>query len=171
MRKCSEEKNSYNILEETFLEIFERYNNDIFPHKESEKDPFLSIIKDYSEKEISEKSLNLIADKIFYLYLREFYQETNKDYFHFMMKFVMMFRQCLNKIKSKESYEAADTANYFTQKNNTETLPDFCNEFIMEFMEPKEYFGMDINELIEITQHLCHWLYINNYTTSRLTLA
>jgi hypothetical protein len=170
LRQAGEEKNPYSLLEENFLDIFEKYNEDIFLHKDFEKDPFLNLIKNNENNE-TEKDKILNADDIFYFYLKEFYIETNKEYLHFMMKFVVMFRQCLNKIKDKESFSTPDPENYFTQKNNTEGLPDFCNEFIMDFMEPKEYFGMDVNELIEITQHLCHWLYSKQYTTSRLTLA
>jgi hypothetical protein len=152
------------------LDIFKKYNDDIFLNKDNEKDPFFTLIKNYENNEI-EKDKILNTDDIFYLYLKEFYQETNKEYLHFMMKFIIMFRQSLNKIKDKESFNTADTEKYFTQKNNTEGLPDFCNEFIMDFMEPNEYFGMDINELIEITQHLCYWLHLKQYTASRLTLA
>lgn len=128
------------------------------------------MIKNNENNEI-EKDKILNSDDIFYLYLKEFYPETNKEYLHFMIKFVILFRQCLNKLKDKESFLSADTEKYYTQKNNTEGLPDSCNEFIMDFMEPNEYFGMDINELIEITQHLCYWLHSKQYTSSRLTLA
>lgn len=82
-----------------------------------------------------------------------------------------MFRQCINKIKNPSTYNPPVPAEYYTQHNNSEGLPDLCNDFITDFMEPKEYFGMDTMELIEIIQHLCHWLFIKNYTTSRLTLV
>ena len=140
MRKIGEEKNSFNLLEENFLDIFEKYNDDIFNNKDSEKDQFFNLIKSDENKE-TEKDKILNADDIFYIYLKEFYPQTNKEYLHFLMKFIIMFRQCLNKLKDRDTFLASDTENYFTQKNNLEGLPDYCNEFIMDFMELKEYFG------------------------------
>ena len=51
-----------------------------------------------------------------------------------------------------------------------EGIPESCNDFFLDFMEPKEYFGLNNNELIELTQHFCFWLYLNKYTHSYLTL-
>lgn len=115
------------------------------------------------------------CDTAFLGYVKEFYTQTNYDYFHFLLKFVVMFRQCINKLKRANNGEALDNSldpkNYFTQLNNAEGVPDMCNDFVTEFMEPKDYFGMDTMELIEIIQHFCHWLFLKNYTTSRLTLV
>lgn len=77
-----------------------------------------------------------------------------------------MFRECINKLKKNVD----NLKEEFTQTNNAETVPDTCNEFIIDFMEPNDYYGLDTNELIEAIQHLCYWLYVNNFTTSRLTL-
>jgi len=88
-----------------------------------------------------------------------------------MFKFVIIYRQCINKLKNPSTYNPPDLINYYTQHNNAEGVPDMCNDFVTDFMEPKDYFGMDTMELIEIIQHLCHWLFIKNYTTSRLTLV
>jgi len=110
-------------------------------------------------------------DDIFFSYLKEFYSKTNQEYFHFMFKFIIMFRQCINKLKNYNTFNLPDPINYYSQHQNAEIVPDLCNDFVTEFMEPKDYFGMDTLELIEIIQHLCHWLFINNFTTSRLTLV
>ena len=56
-----------------------------------------------------------------------------------------------------------------------ETLPELCNEFYTEFMESNNFFGIteekEKNELIEIIQHFCIWLFRNEYTKSKLSLA
>lgn len=114
------------------------------------------------------------CDTAFFAYIKEFYPSTNYDYFHFLLKFVVMFRQCINKLKRSDNsdpQQVTDPKNYFTQLNNAEGVPDMCNDFVTEFMEPMDYFGMDTMELIEIIQHFCHWLFLKNYTTSRLTLV
>ena len=55
-----------------------------------------------------------------------------------------------------------------------EGLPDLCNEFYGEFMDPNNFFGLDEpdkNEIIEIIQHFCIWLFKSEYTKSKLSLA
>ena len=109
---------------------------------------------------------DISCDDIFFLYLREASTKTNKDYFHFLFKFTVLFRECINKLKRGEEAGAPD----HTQTANAEQVPDTCNEFITEFMDPNDYYGLETSELIEAIQHLCFWLYVNHYTTSRLTL-
>ena len=50
-----------------------------------------------------------------------------------------------------------------------------CNEFYGEFLEPNNFFGIedsdDQNEIIDIIQHFCIWLFKNDYTKSKLSLA
>ena len=36
------------------------------------------------------------VDSLFYLYLKEFSKQTNQDYFWFMFKFVVLFRESIN---------------------------------------------------------------------------
>lgn len=103
-------------------------------------------------------------DEIFSKYLEEVVKDCNKEYFEFVTKFVILFRECINKIKDDNTEE-------YSIKNNADNVPDNCNEFITDFMEGYDYFGLDINELIEIIQHLCNWLYENKYTTSKLSLV
>lgn len=81
-----------------------------------------------------------------------------------------MFRECINQIRKGDKSESDPTYIPFTQINNAEHVPDSCNEFITEFMDPNDYFGLETNELIEAIQHFCYWLYVNQHTTSRLTL-
>lgn len=89
---------------------------------------------------------------------------TNREYFSFLLKFVTLFRECINHFRpSTDSTE-------FTQTHTADGVPDLCNEFITEFMENNDSFGLDTTEVIEIIQHFCNWLYENKHTTSRLTL-
>ena len=114
------------------------------------------------------KDEKFTCDEIFSFYIREVAQSTNSKYFAFVFKFVLLFRECINSYRGKTGEQNGDVE--FTQVNNAETVPDLCNEFVTDFMENNEYFGLDNNELIEIIQHFCHWLYEKGYTASRLTL-
>lgn len=115
------------------------------------------------------------ADFLFYIYLKEFSKKTNKEYFWFMIKFIVLFRECIN-LKRKgtvekecQNEEGKETMEY-TQIYDAENIPEMCNEFYIEFMEPQNFFGLNQNELIELIQHFCYWLYYNHYTQSQLTL-
>jgi len=115
---------------------------------------------------------DVTGDEVFATYLKEVGGQSNTEYFHFVFKFVVLFRECINRIKkdSIDPLKQTEEKKEYMQVHTAEAAPDTCNEFITEFMEPNDYFGLDTSELIEIIQHLCYWLYANNYTTSRLTL-
>jgi len=104
-------------------------------------------------------------DEIFAKYLEEVSKDCNKEYFEFITKFVILFRECINKHKDD------NTGDEYSIKFNADNVPDMCNEFITDFMEGYDYFGLDTMELIDIIQHLCNWLYENKFTTSKLSLV
>lgn len=122
---------------------------------------------------MNKPSQEVSCDQVFASYLKDVSNKSNKEYFNFIFKFVLLFRECINVVrKAINELDVNDLSagKEFTQINNAENVPDTCNEFISEFMEPHEYFGLDTGELIEVIQHLCFWLYVHNFTTSRLTL-
>lgn len=110
------------------------------------------------------------CDDIKYEYLKDVIQKTNETYFVFIFKFVVLFRECINKFKKTEDNPEQE----YCETHGAESAPDLCNEFIIEFMEVNNYFGINSdenkNEFIEIIQHFCLWLYENGHTSSRLTL-
>ena len=119
-----------------------------------------------SEENIEENLVTCtVMDEIFAKYLVDINKDCNKEYYEFITKFVILFRECINKIKDENPLEEYST------KNNADTVPDSCNEFITDFMEGFDYFGLDTMELIEIIQHFCNWLYENKFTTSKLSLV
>ena len=65
---------------------------DPFPNKECYSDPKLS--------DISSKIQTYSLDELFFLYLNEFANKTNKDYFWFMLKFIILFRECINSLRN-----------------------------------------------------------------------
>lgn len=105
--------NLSDIFRQCHKQLFDKYNN-------VENYPFYKLIIENWEKEIpnieqecfyddNQKSNNgelkkiksPCIDGLFYLYLREFSKKTNKDYFWFIIKFVVLFRECINQ-KKKE---------------------------------------------------------------------
>jgi hypothetical protein len=113
------------------------------------------------------QSYNL--DELFFFYLKEFSEKTNKEYFWFMIKFIILFRECINNLR-KDLLKTEHQNKLYTQIYNAETVPEICNDFFIEFMEPYNFFGLHKLELIELIQHFCYWLYSKQYTQSHLTL-
>lgn len=176
---------NFDILESvsaTFSSMYSLYKDKIFLNNpEIENHNLFKTLKRILQEpknlqeEKDENNLNNLAqpsmsqyrciDEIFAKYLEDIYQECNKEYYEFITKFVILFRECINKLKNDSSGEE------FSTKNNADNVPDMCNEFITDFMEGYDYFGLDTMELIEIIQHLCNWLYESKFTTSKLSLV
>lgn len=111
------------------------------------------------------KNNSPILDDLFFMYLKEVSKKTNKDYFWFINKFIVLFREFINISKNEDEKNKE-----YTQAFGAEGIPEICNDFFLDFMEPKEFFGLNNNELIQLTQHFCFWLYTNKYSHSYLTL-
>ena len=90
-----------------------------------------------------------------------------------MIKFILLFRECYDISKNKEVKN--EDKKPVTNTLTPEGLPDLCNEFYGDFMEPNNFFDIggqeEKDEIIEIIQHFCIWLFKNEYTKSKLSLA
>ena len=75
----------------------------------------------------------------------------------------------IKKDNVKEEYKTA-TEKVFTQLFSAEGISDSFNDFFLDFMNPKKYFGLNESELIELAQHFCFWLFQHRYTHSFLSL-
>ena len=137
------------LVQEVFHFIYEGQNsNKLFSHpKTYEENPILNNL--VKNTEVSTKPKNeKTCDEVFYEYLNDI-------------------------SKTKDSKDEPKKA--VTDTIPPEGLPDLCNEFYGEFMEPNNFFGIDEqdekNEIIEIIQHFCIWLFKNEFTKSKLSLA
>ena len=133
------------------------------------------ILDSLTKKEkITEKPKNeRSCDEVFYEYLSIFKDKANDKYLTLIMKFIILFRECYDISKNKNVNE--ENREQVTNKLTPEGLPDLCNEFYADFLEPNHFFGIneqnDQNEIIDIIQHFCIWLFKNDYTKSKLSLA
>ena len=120
-----------------------------------------------------EEPLNKIhsynLDGIFFFYLKEFYKNVNAEYFWFMIKFIVLFRECINKLRAN-LVKKEKSNKLYSEIYNSENIPEICNDFVLEFMEPYDYFGLNKDELIELIQHFCYWLNLKQYTQLNLSL-
>ena len=178
-------------IKENLINIFRNFKNDLFYKiEEVENYPFYNLIIDNWDKNndfpnecLSDNNkLDNIntpnkynsppLDIIFFIYLKELSTKTNNEYFLFINKFVVLFREFINIFKKdlvKEEYKN-ENAKEYSQLFSAEAIPESCNDFFLEFMQQKQYYGLQENELIELAQHFCFWLYSNKFTHSYLTL-
>ena len=139
---------------------------------EIEHESYLDDSRNKNKNEPLKKIKQPNVDSLFYLYLKEFSNKTNKEYFWFIVKFIVLFREGINILKKDMVTEEVINGDKteFTQIYNAEEIPEVCNDFFLDFMEPKRFFGLNKEELIELIQHFCFWLYTNMYCPSHLTL-
>jgi hypothetical protein len=130
------------------------------------------------------------CDEIFAEYLGFLAKKVNKTYYSKVLKFVLFFRECTNlnsgKLKEESKLMPKDlfplmtgnsdefqtkwgTIQDYCATHNAEQLPDISNEFILEFI-PDNMQDIEIGEVTDLTQHFCHWLFINGYTCAKLSL-
>jgi hypothetical protein len=163
--------NRHQIANEVLASLFtnEKYSNKNIYYKEISSIDDNCILSYQSNKNINSdvSSCNSVMCK----YLDFVYELTNKNYYKFVVMFVVLFRESINvSFKKKKDSENKE----YCEVKNAENVPEQCNEFFSEFLEGNNFFDFDENyknELIEIIQHFCHWLFINNYTKSKLSLA
>ena len=158
------------LIEDVFKFIYQGQNSDkLFSKPKNYKDnPILnniSIGKEISNKDKKEKT----CDDILYEYLSTFKDKTNQNYFSLIIKFIILLREFYNDYKNKEIEEK--DKHEVTDSISAEELPDLCNNFYGDFLETNNFCGLkeEGNEIIEIIQHFCFWLFKNDYTKSKLT--
>ena len=119
---------------------------------------------------------------------------VNSDFYQTMVRYILLYRDCCNQfgwIKKAEAEcrelrmtleeknvqekvaQFRDLINHseFCQLNNGELLPEICNEFVTIYLnDKKEVAGFERPEAIDFTRHLCHWLFINGHTCSKLSM-
>ena len=104
---------------------------------------------------------------------------------------MLLFRKCLNtygwtkkreseallageKIKDASGNELEteeSNAAEFSRVNNAEHAPEVCNEFVTVFLDKYPNTGIDRGDSIDLTRNLCHWIYTNGHTCSKLSMV
>ena len=168
--------------------MFIRYRNDLFEEVENiEKNTFYNLFKENWEKKetnLENKSYSsmmncspdlLIVNKppidcIFFQYIKYISNIIEKDYVVFIIKFIIIFRQYLNKEKQGliNSEHINEKKKEYTQIYDASVIPDFFNDFLMDFMENRNYFNLDKDELVKIIEYFCFWLFSEGYTDSHI---
>lgn len=135
-----------------------------------EEHPFLGLfLKDAHDinKIIDDEKAS--TDLVLINYLNKMTVYCNEKYFEKLIIFVTLFREHINIINQ----EKVEKDQEFTQITEAEDVPESSNEFITDFLFPEDEeheFGLDKDEAIDLTRNLCNWMYMNNFTCSKLFL-
>ena len=135
-----------NIEEHTFLGNYLKDEHKIDLEIEDEKTPTDIILMDY---------LNKMSDL------------CNEKYFERLIIFVTLFRESINLINKLDGDQE------YTMVKEAEDVPDRSNDFITDFLFPDDQessFGFEKEECIDLTRNLCNWMYLHNFTCSKLFL-
>jgi hypothetical protein len=133
------------------------------------KHPFYLTIVDHFQKGNAMDGENSKCDEVFSEYLLKVSKLAKKEQFNKILKFVTLFRECLNIINSNKCKEEGKE---YSESYNAEDAPDISNEYVTEFLETEAAtFDLQKEEAIDLTQNFCQWLYDNNYTCSKLSLV
>lgn len=117
------------------------------------------------------------TDDAMYDYIKFFEQNTNRDYFGFAIRFVILYREWINKSLENEidRSKVTDFTKEYSELYSAERAPDLSNTFFTVFMHEAHYFGMGAERekiaLIDMIQHFIQWLFENGHTASKINLV
>jgi hypothetical protein len=129
-----------------------------------------------------QKKKTIKCDETFAEYLNDVAKVLNKGCYKQTLKFVFLFRECLNHYgdrlnKSKQTQGVVPPQQEnknpegedYCLINNAEQAPEVSNEFVTVYLEERKV-SFEKFDVIELTQNFCNWLYSNGYTCSKLSL-
>ena len=128
------------------------------------------------------------CDEIFGEFLDYVSKKVKKDFYKHLLLFMILFRDCMNSYQEKlgtmkEPPEVAPPdvkilaytkpepgkVGEYCSTNNAEQAPDISNDFVTSYLIESQV-KFERLDAIELTQNFCHWLFINGYTCSKLSL-
>ncbi len=106
-------------------------------------------------------------------YIDDIKEKTNEIYFIFIIKFLVLFRDCFNSSKNIRTIPNIKNGIERSTILSAEQVPELANEFFTDYLAKKNFFEYSLNlndltEMTELMQHLCYFLYIKNFTSLRL---
>jgi len=166
--KMGESKNIKSCVENVFNELFLTKKSKIKNYKSINEHPLLlklmTTLNSYSNVNPIDPD-NSKCDEVFLDYLLKVSKVCQENYFERVLKFVLLFRECLNKVNKINV-----GGNEYSEVSNSEDAPEISNEFVTEFMDDENEFNISKEEVIDLTQNLCQYMYDNNFTCSKLSL-
>ena len=177
------------FIKNIFMELYLEYKNELFNQiNEIKNNNFYKLLIDNWEKDNNNlqnksyfsmmdcpKSESIVnkpsIDEVFFLYIKYLSNKINEDYLSFVIKFVIIFREFINREKRESINEKllTDNKREYTQLYDSEIIPDLFNGFLSDFMQINNYFNLDKKEIIQLIEYFCFWLKSEGYTNSYIS--
>lgn len=165
--KNEENFDFFEIFKESFKKMYDKYNEILFKSIGYVDDidnityDFIINTTDNKNKDNNDKT----TDNSLWKYIEYVSTKTNKDYFQFLVKIIILYREFLHQIAQKHK-------EIKSQPPSSDDIPYYSNEFICDFMESFNFFETDddLKEVVEVVMHVCNWLWENKFTCFRLSL-
>lgn len=146
--------------------------------QEDQENPLIkNILLNYNKAESTPQLKNMSLDEYMVQYLCFIFEFTNFEYFHFSLLFFILYREFLNTCAPFYSRKSFNNANNntteFTSDINTtpQELPNYFDTFVADFLETSNFYEIsEPDEILQIIQHFCYWLFDKGYTTLRISL-
>lgn len=139
--------------------------------------------RDYDELTPHDKEKCMSWDEVFALYLREVSRVVNPDVYKNVLKFILLYRECINEFgwqkklefeggnKSIDELKAEYHFHDYSIWNNAEHLPEVANELIVEYFENRgKSYGVSKDDGMDLIRNFTHWLFDSGFTSSKLTM-
>jgi len=137
-------------------------------HETAETYPLLKLIEKPEEREAKN------CDMIFCEYLMQVSKLTNPEYFATIVKFIILYRECVNKYGWLKFENRITTdieqlkTNEYTLTSYMEFIPDLANELVLSYL-PEHKYPISINDCTNLAINFCTWLLNNGYTCLKIT--
>lgn len=160
--KNEENFDFFEIFKGSFKKMYEKYKENVFKSIGYVEDidnieyEFIINSLDNKNKDNNDKT----TDNSLWKYIEYVSTKTNKDYFEFVVKIIILYREFIFQIKHKE----------VNSQPTSDDIPYYSNEFICDFMEGFNFFEMDLKEVVYVVYHVCNWLWENKFTCFRVSL-
>jgi len=151
-------------LKETVLKL---YKDDI------KKYAFWKVAESFLSKEVDSTEIKN-CDEIFCLYLKTVSEVTNPECFMSVVKFIILYRECMNKYGWRKFGKRLGTTAEemkdieYTSTNNTEFIPELSNELVLVYL-PDYNYVVPVIDCINLTVNFCEWLLKNGFTCVTIT--
>jgi len=168
--RIGETTNLYECMEAVFRDVYQNHekNFEKFKKYNSRKEHnFYNKVIELSQSPRPLDGENSKCDEVFAEYVVKVSKVCGRDFFVKVLKFVTIFRECLNILNRGKTVGSED----YSEVNTAEDAPDISNDFVTDFLEKyPDLFDFTKEDAIDMTQNFCQWMYDNNYTCSRLSL-
>jgi hypothetical protein len=170
-----------NVLEDLYSNTNSLLFNQGFIVKNYPLIILLNSTKNNKTKQISipSKQENYSIDRILTIYLLLLIEvSVDSTFIKNVIKFVVLLREHLNLCgwehkKYLFDYgmsEAFIPMGDFSDKNNTEEVPELLNDFIEVFinLDAENHFGIEKSSIADLTENFSNWMFLNELTNFKI---